>query len=154
MKDIGIEDFEKRLLDEFQRDLPLSPRPYADIAERLGVDEETILASLKRLRDEGLVSRIGAVFKTGSVGASTLAAMSVPGARLQEVADLVSGFEEVNHNYEREHRFNLWFVITAADEDGVDRVISEIEQKSGFKVINLPMLEDFHLDLGFSLQWH
>jgi DNA-binding Lrp family transcriptional regulator len=81
---------------------------------RLGIDEETVLAaSPQRLRETGVVSRVGAVFAPRRVGASTLAALAVPPDRLEEIAARVSARPEVNHNYEREHRYNLWFVVTA-----------------------------------------
>ncbi len=148
-----MKDFEKHLLDDYQRDFPLVPRPYAALAEQLGVSEDQVIAALEAMRDAGLVSRIGAVFKPGALGGSTLAAMSVPEERLKEVAGFVSGFSEVNHNYEREHAFNLWFVVTAPDDVGVERVLGEIERNTGIKPLNLPMLESYHLDLGFPISW-
>jgi DNA-binding Lrp family transcriptional regulator len=88
-----------------------------------------------------------------SAGWSTLAAMVVPASRLAEVAGLVSNFPEVNHNYEREHHFNLWFVVTGEDRAHVASVLEEIEVLTGLTVIDLPLLESFRLDLGFPLQW-
>ena len=147
-------DFEKRLLDEFQRDLPLTPRPFAMIAERLGVDEQTVVDTLSRFHAEGLISRVGAVVPPNRIGASTLAAMAVLADRLQSVADLVSAYPEVNHNYEREHRLNLWFVVAAPDRDRIDTVLGEIKERTGLRVLDLPMIESFHLDLGFPLRWN
>ena len=148
-----MDALEKRLLDDFQRDFPLTPEPYAEIARRLGTDEATVIATLERFRESGVISRVGAVFRPRSVGASTLAAMAVPAERLQEVADVVSAYEAVNHNYEREHRFNLWFVVTGADDAAVQAVLDDIAARTGLEVLNLPMIEDYHLDLGFPLQW-
>jgi siroheme decarboxylase len=147
-------DFEKRLLDEFQRDLPLTSRPFAMIAERLGVDEQTVVDTLSRFRAEGLIARVGAVVPPNRIGASTLAAMAVSDDRLQSVADLVSAYPEVNHNYEREHRLNLWFVVAAPDRDRIDVVLGEIAERTGLRVLDLPMVESFHLDLGFPLRWN
>ena len=79
--------------------------------------------------------------------------MAVPPERLDRVADLVSSFEAVNHNYEREHRFNLWFVVTGRDQDEVAAVIAEIERETGLAVLDLPLLESYRLDLGFPLEW-
>ncbi len=107
---------EQRLLNDFQHGLPLTPRPFADIARQLGVYETTVLETLQRLQTEGVISRVGAVFHPNRIGASTLAAMAVPEAELEDVADRISRFAEVNHNYEREHEFNLWFVVVAEDE--------------------------------------
>lgn len=143
---------ESRLLNDFQRGFPLTPRPYAAIAARLGVNESVVLAKLGQLAAGGKVSRVGAAFVPGCIGAATLAAMSVPRERLQQVAELVSACPEVNHNYEREHHFNLWFVITGPDERCVDTVVSEIERSARCgRVLSLPMVESYHVDLGFDL---
>jgi DNA-binding Lrp family transcriptional regulator len=97
---------ERRLLDDFQRDFPLEPLPFAEVAAQVGSDQATVIAALRRLTAEGHVSRVGAVVAPHAVGWSTLAAMAVPEARLEAVAALVNGYPEVNHNYEREHRLN------------------------------------------------
>ncbi|MES9926742.1 MAG: Lrp/AsnC family transcriptional regulator, partial [Candidatus Thiodiazotropha sp. 6PDIVS] len=81
------------------------------------------------------------------------AAMEVPKERLESVADVVSSYGEVNHNYEREHSLNLWFVVTAADRAALTHVLREIEINTGLEVIDLPMIEDFYINLGFPLQW-
>ena len=79
--------------------------------------------------------------------------MKVPAERLEEVAAVVSGFDEVNHNYERENALNLWFVVVASDEERLGAVLSEIEEKSGLEVLSMPMVEDFHINLGFPIRW-
>jgi DNA-binding Lrp family transcriptional regulator len=144
---------EQRLLNKFQQGMPLTPSPYADIAKQLGVYETTVLETLKRLQTEGVISRVGAVFRPNRIGASTLAAIAVPAAKLEEVAAIVNEFAEVNHNYEREHRFNLWFVVVAGDEERLQTVLSEIEQRCSYPVLDLPLLNEHFIDLGFDLKW-
>jgi len=144
-------DLERRLLDGFQRDFPLSPTPYADVAARLGVTEQEVLDALQALSDSGAVSRVGPVFRPHTIGASILAAMAVPPDRLPEIASLVSDYRSVNHNYEREHRFNLWFVVTGPDDAHIQAVLREIEGQTGLAVLSLPMLNDYHIDLAFPL---
>jgi len=144
---------ERHLLNDFQHGLPLVSRPFAEIAEKLGTTEEQVIETLQALHNEGYVSRVGAVFRANSVGASTLAAMAVPEDKLESVAALVSGYTEVNHNYQREHHFNLWFVATAEDHAALHSVLQEIEHLTGLAVLYLPMLEDYHIDLGFELRW-
>ena len=143
-----------RLIGEFQRNFPLSPTPSAEIATRLGIEEAQVLEAFQLFIKEGKVSRIGAVFRPHSVGASTLAAISVPEDRIEEAAEVINGYGEVNHNYEREHKFNLWFVVTADSQDRVQTVLQEIGEKTGSRVLDLPMLEGYHLDLGFDLKWN
>lgn len=142
---------EFRLLNDFQRDFPLVPEPYAALAGTLGVGEPEVLEGLARLRASGAVGRVGAVFRPGALGASTLAAMAVPAERLEAVATLVSRFREVNHNYEREHRYNLWFVAAAPDDGALEAVLDRIECATGIDVLALPLVEEYHIDLGFRL---
>ena len=142
---------EFRLLNEFQRDFPLCPAPFAELAARLGVGEKVVLSGLEKLRREGKISRVGAVFAPKRIGASTLAAMAVPSEQLAAVAASVNRFPEVNHNYEREHRYNLWFVVTAASEGRLQATLGAIEKAAGYPLLPLPLLEEFHIDLGFPL---
>ena len=144
---------EKRLLNNFQRDLPLSSTPFATMAEELGVTEKEVIEGLRTLTDRGAVSRVGPVFRPQRCGASSLVAMAVPEDRLEAVAELVNSYPDVNHNYEREHRFNLWFVLTTSRQDRLQTVLDEIEQSTGRATLSLPMLAEYHIDLGFPLQW-
>ena len=146
-----MNNLELHLLNDFQRDFPLAPAPFGVIAGRLGVSEADVLETLGRLQACGKVSRVGAVFRPHSIGYSILAALAVPAEKLGAVAQQVSAYPEVNHNYEREHRFNLWFVVTAANEARVQEVLGEIGRRTGYLPLHLPMLESFHIDLGFDL---
>ena len=151
MTNLALNNLELHLLNDFQRDFPLVPAPFGVLAERLGVSETEVLKTLTQLQTGGKVSRVGAVFKPHSIGYSTLAALAVPADELEEIAKLVNGYIEVNHNYEREHHYNLWFVITAVNEARVLQVLAEIENSTGYQSLYLPMYEDFHIDLGFDL---
>jgi len=145
-------ELKSRLLNDYQHGFPLESRPFARIADELGVGEDDVLDALGELGASGAVSRIGAVVRPNTVGASTLAAMAVPAARLDAVAAVVSRQPEVNHNYAREHEINLWFVITAPDPAGVRAAVGRIETETGLPVLDLPLLESFHIDLGFDME--
>ncbi|HSS63473.1 MAG TPA: Lrp/AsnC family transcriptional regulator [Gammaproteobacteria bacterium] len=147
----SLSALERRLLDDFQRDFPLVPAPFAEIGARLGVSELEVIDTLSHLEARGCVSRVGPVFAPCRVGYSLLAALSVPAARVDEVAALVNAYPEVNHNYEREHDYNLWFVITGDDERRVERTLDEIERRAGLKALRLPLERAYHIDLGFPL---
>lgn len=139
------------LLNDFQRDFPLVSRPYAIIAEHLRCDEADVLARLARLCDSGAVSRVGPVFSPRRVGASTLAALKAPADRLEQIARVVSAHPEINHNYAREHTWNLWFVVTAPDNVILARVMRRIRRDTACPVIALPLRVEYHIDLGFDL---
>jgi siroheme decarboxylase len=142
----------KHLLNNFQHDFPLTPRPYLAIAKALGVTEGEVLEALNDLQNHDKISRIGPIIPPNRIGKSTLVAMSVPTEQLHQVAEIVSGFTEVNHNYEREHRYNLWFVLIASNDEHLQSVIGQIEQKTGYKTMQLPLVEEYFIDLGFSLK--
>ncbi len=146
-----MEPLTERLLNDFQHDFPLSPTPFAQIARRLNTNTVVVLARLRELQFQGAVSRVGPVFRPNTIGASTLAAMQVPAAELESVASVVNGFAEVNHNYEREHRYNLWFVVTAADQAALAETLTRITQQTGHAVLSLPLVRDYHIDLGFRM---
>lgn len=146
-----LNSLEKHLLNDYQHDFPLVARPFKKIADELGTTEDVVLETIKQLQETGFVSRVGAVFRANSIGASTLAAMAIPEEELEKVAAMVNEYSEVNHNYQREHHYNLWFVLTASDEHTLNAVLDDIEQRTGHAVMYLPMLEDYHIDLGFDL---
>jgi DNA-binding Lrp family transcriptional regulator len=98
-----------------------------------------------------VISRIGAVVKPHTLGASTLAAMRVPSERLEEVAAIVSSEPLVSHNYERTNEHNLWFVVAGPHSSAVAATIESIEERTGIAVLDLPLRQAYHLDLGFSL---
>jgi DNA-binding Lrp family transcriptional regulator len=144
----------KQLLNDYQRNFPLSPTPYQDIATELGVSESEVINALTELNETDVITRIGPVIPPNRIGVSTLAAMAVPEAQLHDIAQIVSAYPEVNHNYEREHQFNLWFVIIASDADHLQQVITEIEQQTGYSVMSLPLVDDYFIDLSFKMDLH
>ena len=147
----GFTGQKRQLVNASQRDFPLVPRPFAEIGNRLGISEDAVLELVQSMKDSDELVRVGATIRPNTIGASTLAAMAVDESRLAEVADIVSSFSEVNHNYRREHRFNLWFVVIADSEQSVQDVLDNIREKTGIDVLNLPLEQPFHIDLGFDL---
>lgn len=140
------------LLNPWQRNFPLEPEPYAKVASTLGVTTNQILSRLTELQHQGSFSRIGGVFDANAGGAALLAAMAVPEHRLDEVATLVSSHPGVNHNYERENHFNLWFVMTASCEPSLEAAMKELEEATGLPALRLRLVRPFRIDLGFDLR--
>ena len=115
------------------------------------MDEEAVLERLQQLDREGAISRFGAVFKPNTVGASTLAALAVPPKHVEETAELVNAMPGVNHNYLREHEYNLWFVITGSNREELTNRLRDIQTETGYPLLDLPMEQSYHIDLGFKL---
>lgn len=139
------------LLNRWQHGFPLEQAPFARIAGQLGVPADTVISTYRTLLADGRISRIGGVFGAGAGGAALLCAMAVPPHRLEAVAALVSAHPGVNHNYEREHRYNLWFVLTGASRARVDAQAGALHALAGCPMLRLPMQRAYRIDLGFDL---
>lgn len=146
-----LDSLSRRLIDRFQHGMPLCAEPYRAMAEALECSEEEILASLEQLERGGGLSRIGPVFEHSRAGASTLVALAVPAARVEAVAARINSFPEVNHNYLREHDYNLWFVVTGPDRAHLDALLAQIEAETGLTPLDLPMECAYRIDLGFPI---
>lgn len=146
-----IDPLDARLLDEFQRDMALVSRPFAIMAAALGIPEPEVIARLLRLTAEGKVARVGATVRPNTAGASTLAALAVPDERLDDVAAIVGDEPGVNHSYQREADWNLWFVATAPDTDGLAALLARIGAATGLPLLDLRLVRPFNIDLGFPL---
>ena len=145
----GLDSVDAALVDEYQSGFPVVERPFRAVGEALGVSEADALDRVKRLREAGVFRRFGAVLNPPVIGSSTLAAVSAPEDRFEAVAEIINGYEQVNHNYRRSHEWNMWFVVTAASRETRDRILAEIEERTGLEVLNLPMLTDYYIDLEF-----
>jgi DNA-binding Lrp family transcriptional regulator len=145
----GLDDLDAALIDGYQSGFPVAERPFATVGRELGIDEREALARVERLRERGIFRRFGAVLNPPVIGSSTLAALSVPESRFDEVAEVVNGYRQVNHNYRRDHEWNMWFVVTAGSRERRDAILAEIEARTGLSVLNLPMLTDYYIDLEF-----
>lgn len=146
-----MDELTQRLLDTFQHGVPICARPYQAMAEALDCSEAEVLQRLEHLQQLGALSRVGPVLDHGKAGSSSLVALAVPESRIETVAQYINQLAEVNHNYLREHAYNLWFVITGPSREHLDAVLMRIEQDTGLAPLDLPMVKPYRIDLGFSL---
>ncbi len=146
---IGLDATDAALIDEYQSGFPVTERPFRVLADELGIEESEALDRVQRLREDGIFRRFGAVLNPPVIGSSTLAAVSAPEERFDEIAAIINSHRQVNHNYRRDHEWNMWFVVTASDRDTRNEILADIETETGCAVLNLPMLTDYYIDLEF-----
>jgi len=147
---VTLDAVDRRIVNALQGGLPVCERPYAAAAAGLGLTEDALLARLERLLADGVLTRFGPMYHAERLGgAFTLAAMKVPVDDFEHVAAIVNGFPEVAHNYQRDHVFNLWFVLATERPERIGEVIGDIERATGLKVHNLPKREEFYVGLRF-----
>ncbi|WP_178917721.1 Lrp/AsnC family transcriptional regulator [Natronomonas gomsonensis] len=144
-----LDAVDEALIDGYQSDFPVERRPFRRVGAELGIEADEALERVRRLREAGVFRRFGAVLNPPVIGASTLAAVRAPEERFDEIADIINGYRQINHNYRRDHEWNMWFVVTAGSLDRRDEILAEIEERTGCEVLNLPMLTDFYIDLEF-----
>lgn len=146
-----MDNTDRELLNIVQMHFPTVHAPFADLAERLGISETEVEERLVRIVEAGTIRRIAPLFDTHRLGySSTLVAARVPPERLLEVAEIVSSFPEVTHNYAREHTYNLWFTIISCGS--VDAIVEEIRKRTGVSEMHsLPAEEIFKLRACFRL---
>lgn len=145
-----------RILDLLQQEIPLVPRPWEVLAGRLGIPEPVLLERLRRLCRAGILRGISPILESGPLGlsAATLVALPVPEERIPEVAALISSYPEVSHNFRREHRYSLWFTLSARNEDALHAVLGEILERTGFPeeaALSLPTVRKIKIHVRFPL---
>ncbi|WP_100638741.1 Lrp/AsnC family transcriptional regulator [Marinobacter salexigens] len=143
---------EKVLINRLQHGLPLVRHPFAAVADELNLKEQQILDTVKKLLSEGVLTRFGPMFHAGEMGgALTLAAMRIPEADFERVTEQVNSFDEVAHNYRREHDLNMWFVLATETQSAIASTIRAIEDTTGYPVYNMPKEQEFHVHLHFTV---
>jgi DNA-binding Lrp family transcriptional regulator len=150
-----VDAVDAALVDEYQSGFPVERRPFERVAREIAaetgvdVDADELLDRVRDLRERGVFRRFGAVLNPPVIGSSTLAAVRAPDDRFDEVAEVINGYRQVNHNYRRDHEWNQWFVVTAGSRERRDEILAEIEDRAGCEVLALPMLTDYYIDLEF-----
>jgi DNA-binding Lrp family transcriptional regulator len=149
---VQLDDLDRRILNRMQHDLPLVPAPFAAVATELGIEEGMLLERLSAMQRQGDISRVGPMYRVdGFGGGLALMAMAVPPERFDEVAEWLNALPEVAHNYEREHRLNMWFVLAAETPASIAASVAAIEAETGLVVHAFPKEREYFLELKLSL---
>lgn len=150
---ISLDEVDKRILNAVQLDFPLVSKPFQELGKSLDLPEEDVLRRIKRLCKEGAIRRIGPIISTKKTGGvSTLVAMKVPKARVDEVAGIINEYDEVSHNYLRPANYNIWFTLSAESEERLQEILGEIAEKTGCELINLPTKRLFKIGVKFNIR--
>ena len=143
-----MDELDRALINTLQGGFPVCERPYAEVAARLGSDEQTVIARIGSLLERGLLSRFGPMYHAEQMGgALSLAAMQIPPGDFERVAGIVNSQPQVAHNYERNHRLNMWFVLATETPDGQQEAITRIERETGYPVFNMPKIREYFVEL-------
>jgi DNA-binding Lrp family transcriptional regulator len=148
-----MNSIDKKILNIIQQDFPVVAEPLKEVAEKVGISEDEVLERITRLKQEGIIRRIGAVFDTRKLGfVSTLYAARVPEEKLKAFVEVVNSYAGVTHNYRRNHEYNVWFTFIAPDEELLRKSLAEIRDRTGITdIISMSAARTFKIDASFEL---
>ena len=147
-----MDTMDRQIINALQGGFPISETPFAEAATQLHITEEDLIDRVRRLCDEGHLSRFGPMYNAERLGgAVTLAAMAVPDERIEAVAAQVNAHPEIAHNYVRDHDFNMWFVVAAEQPERIPAVLADIAAETGLPVYDMPKLDEYYVGLRFEL---
>jgi len=149
----ALDDIDRTILNRIQSDFPITSRPYRIIAEKLGLAEEDVIKRVARLKDAGIIRRIGGNFTPDKLGfVSTLCAAAVPEEKISQFAEVVNRYPGVTHNYRRENAVNIWFTFIAPTMDEINANLKQIAEETGVtKILNLPATKVFKIKAEFKV---
>jgi DNA-binding Lrp family transcriptional regulator len=154
---MALSETDRKILQRLQTNLPLTHRPFLDLAKELGLEEDLIIEKVKSMIENKYVRRIAPIINTQAIGNSaTLAAMQVPDDRIDDVAEVINGYSGVSHNYLRKGKnkvlpLNIWFTMSAPSQEKLEENIKEIETRTGFDVRMLPTTKKFKIGVKFKI---
>lgn len=132
-----LEELDKRIIAAMQEDFPLAERPYREIAGRIGISENELIARLGRYREQGRIRKMGAVLRHREVGflANALCAWIVPAEKLEEAGMAMAASPAVTHCYAREPQpawpYNLYIMLHAHTREECRAQAAKLSQAAG-----------------------
>ena len=149
-----LSTFDKALLNLLQGDIPICSHPFAEMASRLGTNEETVLSRVRELKAAGFLRRIGTFFDSNRLGyQGTLIALKVEPSELNTVAEAVNRYPGATHNYEREDQYNLWFTLLTPNPECESNILAEIRSLRGVEdMLRLKANKKYKINVQFKLQ--
>ncbi len=144
----SYDDIDAKLINHLQNGFPICDMPYLQVANELNLTEEAVLNRLKKLLENGTLSRFGALYHAEKMGgALTLAAIKVPENDFEKITDIVNSFPEVAHNYQRNHELNMWFVVATETPEQLAQTLEQIEKQTQLHVFNMPKINEYFVGL-------
>jgi DNA-binding Lrp family transcriptional regulator len=152
---VPLDEFDKKLLDTMQGRFRIVPRPYAEVATTLGVEEDVVLARVRELVEQRIIRQVTPIFDTRALGyQSMLVAAKVDAEHPWRPARIVNEHPGVSHNYLRNHEFNMWFTVATEPDSplGLDGTLEVLKAETGAESVRqLPTLKLFKIRMDLEM---
>ncbi len=132
-----IDDLDKKVISLIQGDLPVDKRPFAILAEKIGISEEEFLERVNNLKNRGVLRRFGATLRhqKAGYGANSMVAWLVPDDRIDEVGTRLAQFREVSHCYQRnpqgDWQYNLFSMVHGNSQEQCYEIAATMSKTVG-----------------------
>jgi DNA-binding Lrp family transcriptional regulator len=148
-----MDEIDKKILNVLQKEFPLTAQPFLIVSEKCGISEEEALHRIQKMKDEGIIRRIGAVFDGNKLGrVSTLCAARVPEVKLENFVKAVNANPGVTHNYLRNNEYNVWFTLVSENEQGIDSFLAELKAETGVSdILDMRAVRTFKINATFEV---
>jgi DNA-binding Lrp family transcriptional regulator len=148
-----MDEIDKKILNILQKEFPLEEQPFLIVGRRCGISEEETIRRVQKMKDDGIIRRIGAVFDGAKLGrVSTLCAARVPEEKISGFVAVVNANKNVTHNYRRDHEYNIWFTVSAADAKELEQFLDKLKKKTGVAdILDMRAVRTFKINASFEL---
>jgi siroheme decarboxylase len=151
----SADSIDKSILNSIQQEIPLTRRPFLEIAARIGISELETLKRIERLSGPSpqIIRQISAIFDSRLLGyKSTLVASKIPEPFLDKAVSVINAHPGVSHNYLRNHDYNLWYTLAVSPNSflGLEKTVQILHHRSGSLVTRMfPTLKLFKIGVKF-----
>jgi DNA-binding Lrp family transcriptional regulator len=148
-----MDEIDKKILNILQKEFPLVEQPFRIVAEKCGISEDETISRVQRMKDEGIIRRIGAVFDGSKLGrVSTLCAVRVPEEKIENFVQIVNANKGVTHNYRRNNEYNIWFTVSAATASELEAFLEDVKEKTGVTdVLDMRAVRTLKINASFDV---
>ena len=142
---------DREILKILQEKFPLVTRPFRHIAVKLVIEESEVIERVSRMKEAGIIRRIGPVYDVSKCGyKSTLIALKAPVSVKNSLVDYINSFENVTHNYERDHDYNIWFTFIFQNDRELEGLEKDLRQRFDVEdILLLPSIKKYKLETNF-----
>ena len=103
------------ILYRIQKSFPLVKRPFEEIAKELNISENEVIEILQKEKENKIIRQTFAIFDTKKLGyTSSLVAFEIAQDDIDEAVIILNSHPGISHNYERNHKYNIWFTLAIA----------------------------------------
>lgn len=143
-----LSTLESKILNDIQSDFPFAPQPFKILSNRLGIGEETLIQTLKQLKDKGIIRNFAASLNHTKLGfRSSLVGLRVSSKITESLAKEIIRYPEVTHCFLRAGDYNLWSVFIYSKKERLRQFLNKLAKEIGEEnILNLPTKKKFKLN--------